>query len=197
MSEICSHCGANMKKFWHKITPILVDCLVEVRTKVVEQNENKVYKRDLNLSHSEYGNFQKLRFHALIAKYKENDVWIRGYWVLTRRGAQFLNGEIQIPKSVQTFRNVVVGHSEDVVRLKDVLADTTYVETIYDIKTEDPTEEDIAKVIKRKKHKKGKTYCPKCDDEMKVRLDTFENEDGTLKVQKVYVCVACGHENAS
>ena len=72
----CHHCGASLKKYWHRITPGLVKTLAKVYERVCEKGENHVAKGELKLSHGEYGNFQKLRFHALIAKYKQNVEWV-------------------------------------------------------------------------------------------------------------------------
>lgn len=200
MSEYCPHCGANMKKSWHNITPILAHGLIKLRNTIVEKGENKVHllhdmKYDNELKLHQWNNWTKLRFHGLVAKYKEGGKILSGYWLLTRRGAQFLNGELTIPKSVQTFRNVVVGHSEDLVSISDVMKDKIYVQTIHDIKTEEPTEEDIQLVIKRKnRKKKGKTYCPKCDEQMKVRIDDKMNENGSLSITRTFVCPGCQYE---
>lgn len=125
----CPHCGASMKMYWHRLNSGLVHALVKVYTRVVEKNENKVSKKELNLTHSEYGNFQKLRFHALIAKYKENGQWVRGTWLLTHRGAQFLRGEIQIPRKVQTFRNKITAYDEEYVTVTDVIKERPYWDT--------------------------------------------------------------------
>lgn len=125
----CPHCGATIKKYWHRLNAGLVHALVKVYTRVVEKNENKVSKKELSLSHSEYGNFQKLRFHGLIAKYKEDGNWVRGTWLLTRRGAQFLKGEIQIPRKVQTFRNKITDHDDVYITVTDAIKEQPYWDT--------------------------------------------------------------------
>ena len=128
----CPHCGASMKMYWHRLTPVLARSLVKAYSFVSGKGENKFDKKDLNLSHSEYGNFQKLRFHGLIAKYKEDGVWKKGQWLITRRGAQFLKGQISVPKRVQTFRNKVVDHDFDQVNVKQVIGSYPFVETEFD-----------------------------------------------------------------
>ena len=65
----------------------------------------------------EYNNFQKLRFHGLVAHADENKK--SGYWLLTSRAGKFLRGEITIPKKVKTFRNRVIEHSEEVTGIAD------------------------------------------------------------------------------
>lgn len=92
----------------------------KVYIRVCEKQENRVNKKELSLSHSEYGNFQKLRFHGLIAKFKVDGSWKRGEWLVTRRGSQFLKGMIQVPDRVLTFRNEVVDHGTKMVGINDL-----------------------------------------------------------------------------
>jgi len=133
-TEKCPHCGAAMNKYWHKLTPGLVKTLIEVYKHVSASGENKVSKKELKLNHSQYGNFQKLRFHALIAKYKVNGEWHKGEWLITQRGADFLKCTIQIPEKVQTFRNRVEDHSPELVTVADVMRSDPYWQT--DFKTD-------------------------------------------------------------
>lgn len=121
-----------MHKYWHRLTPGLVRTLVEVYKFVSAKGENIVSKKELKLSHSQYGNFQKLRFHALIAKYKVNGEWHRGEWLLTKRGADFLKGMVQIPDRVQTFRNKVEDRSGILVTVTDVMKTEPYWETKFE-----------------------------------------------------------------
>jgi len=132
MIERCPHCNASMKKFWHSLTPGLVRVLVKCYV-YASEHDNKFRMHDLALDHSEYGNFQKLRFHALIAKNKENRVW-----VITSRGADFLKGEIQIPDKVQTFRNRVVDHSTNLVTVREVMKSEPYWEKEFDFSLFEP-----------------------------------------------------------
>lgn len=148
MSEHCEYCGAALTKYWHKLTPVLVDSLIEAHKAVVRNNENHFEKADLQLSHSQYGNFQKLRFHGLIAKFKEDDglgrkVWRRGHWLITKRGAAFLKGEEDIPYQVQTFRNRVVDHDSRNVNIKDVIGNVPYLESFADFERERATPGDL------------------------------------------------------
>jgi len=138
MIEKCPQCGASMHKYWHRLTPGLVRTLVEVYKHVSSAGENHFSKKDLRLSHSQYGNFQKLRFHALIAKFKINDLWTRGEWVLTRRGADFLKGQIQVPVKVQTFRNKVTDHDTELVTVRDVMKSEPYWEKDFEYDVFEP-----------------------------------------------------------
>lgn len=112
----CANCTANMKAFWHKIGPGNVGSLIKAIEFVYSSNKNSFHPlRDLCLEPIEYTNFQKLRFHGLIAQVKGEE----GHWLITTRGGQFLRGEISIPSEVKTFRNKVEEHSPNMVHIKD------------------------------------------------------------------------------
>lgn len=212
IETVCPHCGAKTIAYWHRITPGLVHTLVKVYEKVCEKNENLVHKDELDLDHSEYGNFQKLRFHALIAKYRVDGIWQRGTWVVTKRGAQFLKNQLAIPKSVKTFRNKVVAHSDETVDVGRVMKSDQYWDMYEDFKGRgegiflfepDLSVEDVQKVKKTKK-KKGKKYCPNCEAQLKIAYifkagalkdngkgEIVETESTT--VSKIYQCTGCNY----
>lgn len=194
--EFCDKCGASLKKYWHKLTPGLVRTLVKVYERVNEKGENKIHKNELTLTHGEYGNFQKLRFHALIAKYKENGEYKSGMWLITRRGAQFLTGQISVPESVQTFRNKVVGHSIEEVSVADIIGrrNEPYFQTDFAFTL--ATEEDLEQVpaVKRikKSRKKAKNPCPTCGGETKLITKPLETNGNTVTVEQWRECQNCG-----
>ena len=126
--ELCEFCGASLKKYWHSITPGLVKVLSKCYAQVCKKQQNIFMMKDLDLGHSEYGNFQKLRFHGLIAKLREDGQIQEREWLITHRGADFLKGLVQIPARVQTFRNRVVSHDEQMVTINDVMRGEVYWE---------------------------------------------------------------------
>lgn len=125
----CILCDAQVKEYWHRITPGLVKALAKAYAVVCKKGRNEFDKNELNLDHSEYGNFQKLRFHALIAK---NDKDKRGNWLITRRGSEFLQGVIRIPARVKTYRNRVIDHDPETLTLRDVIKSEEYWEKDFD-----------------------------------------------------------------
>jgi hypothetical protein len=139
MNEKCEHCGAKINKYWHRLTPVLVNALVKTLKYVQEKDENLVHKTDLDLTHSEYGNYQKLRFHGLIAKHRDEDGRFDG-WVITKRAGEFLRGETTVPLKVQTFRNKVVDHSEETVSVRDVIGMVPFVEQEFEREVASPAE---------------------------------------------------------
>lgn len=80
---------------------------------VIETGENQFRKSELTLTdfgQSAYGNFQSLRYHGLITHVRdENDKPIKGHWLITRRGWEFLRGKREVNKFVM----VQDGHIRD------------------------------------------------------------------------------------
>lgn len=127
----CPHCNASMKQYWHRLTPLLVSVLIKFRNAVSDKGVNEIHvPKELPLSTTEYNNFQKLRFHGLVAKVRISGVHKSGYWLLTHRGSEFLKGTIEIPAKVLTFRNEVIDRSERLVGVKGVLGSAPFLETI-------------------------------------------------------------------
>lgn len=123
--DYCEHCGAKLLARWERISPLLIKDLVKLYVCVHKKNSNKVHvSSELELSATEYNNFQKLRFHGLIAHVPNAP----GYWLLTKRGGQFLSGQIKIPRSVKIFRNKIQEHSSLLVTLTDVLHDQPFLD---------------------------------------------------------------------
>lgn len=112
--KTCANCGANMKAFWHTVNSGLVGIMIKAITFIRDNGKNEFHLQDdLHLSVNEFSNFTKLRFHGLVAHVKDKS----GYWLITKRGGEFLRGEISIPKQVKTFRNRVIDHSPDTVNI--------------------------------------------------------------------------------
>lgn len=135
MQEYCPHCGASLKSYWHRLSPILIYALIKFKKGVLTKGENKIHLiKDLQdenkLKPYEWKNWTKLRFHGLVAKYKIKDKWERGYWLLTKRGNDFLNGRIEIPNKVRTFRNKIIERGYNIVNIKDVIDSVPFNETI-------------------------------------------------------------------
>jgi hypothetical protein len=124
VNRICPCCGAKMTLHWHRLSKGLVQTLVKFKSKVLEKGENKVHISELEFNTTEFCNFQKLRYHAMIAKYKDKDgKRVGGYWLLTRRGSQFCKGNISVPDKVATFRNIIRKKSTELIYIGSVLKD--------------------------------------------------------------------------
>lgn len=139
--EKCPHCGQNTTPYQVPLTKGFVKGLVKFRQAIEAKNENRIHllkdmqDPEYKLTPHEWNNFSRLRFHGLVAKYKEEGKHVGGYWLITRRGAQFLSGKVAIPERVLVFNNRVVGHSDKMVTLTDVFKSdqVPYFEMITDI----------------------------------------------------------------
>lgn len=119
----CPTCGSNMIMRWERLSKGLIVSLVEMRKAVIRLNRNKIHlQKDLALSKAAFTNFQKLRYHGMIAKYKnpetkENEA---GYWLLTKRGNLFCKNQVEVSSKVLVFRNKIVERSDKKTSMVDV-----------------------------------------------------------------------------
>lgn len=139
-AEYCTNCGANMKPYRVRLTPMMVHALVKFRQAVMEKGENCIHLvvdlkgKSYKLTRHEWNNFTRERFLALCAKVKDKP----GYWLLTHRGASFLNGQETVPDWVLVFRNKIIDRSENEVLVRDVIGTIPYMETKGDVEYEEP-----------------------------------------------------------
>jgi len=152
---MCPHCGkelpANymvMKSYWVPLRPGIIRALIKFRAAVVANNRNSIHLlKDMSgtrneLTRHEWNNFSRLRFHAMVAKVREEGLHKSGYWLLTKRGASFLKGEIAVPAKVLICRNEVIDHDfNHLVDVRDVMGFRPAFETIDDIEYEIVTPE--------------------------------------------------------
>ena len=131
LSEIlnskCPCCGANTRKHWHRLSKGLAVTLIEFKKAVLAHNRNKIHiKNDLNFTKTQFNNFQKLRYHGLVAKCRNPLTKERegGYWLLTRRGNLFCKNQIEIPVKVQTYRNKISDKSSQMVYIAEIVSDS-------------------------------------------------------------------------
>ena len=116
----------------HNLTSGLVRILVKIIEKVKSTNRNKVHlQKDLELTHNEFANLQKLRYFGLIAKYKENGIRFPGYWLITRNGGAFLRNDLQILNKVQTQDNQIKGRLGRLVKITDFFRGDIYPEAYW------------------------------------------------------------------
>ena len=115
--ERCPTCGATCKAYFSTLTPGLVAVLIQCIQWVHQHDRNEFHlQNDLHLSFKENSNFSKLRQHALVAKIDGKP----GKWLITNRGGAFLRGEIAVPLKVQTYRNEVIGHSTELIHIREL-----------------------------------------------------------------------------
>lgn len=108
----------------HRLTSGLVSILVNMAKTVhaKDRNDIHIYTEIGEVcgpqAYSGMSNISKLRFHGLAFKIRgEDGKQIKGRWGITRRGGQFLRGEIEIPEFVLTKANHVEGHEGKMMRI--------------------------------------------------------------------------------
>ena len=113
----CPTCDASLDGRWENITKSQITLLNKLHRGIKRFNRNSIHLQDdLNLTKNEYNNFQKLRYNGLVAHADAT-----GCWLMTRRGASFLKGEIDLPKGVLVFRNRIQKYATKRVDIKSVL----------------------------------------------------------------------------
>jgi hypothetical protein len=195
----CEHCQEGeyiirVKKFWHRLSPGIVQALIKFRRAVHENGRNSLHlyndlKGENQLTTVEQMNWTKLRFHGLVAKAQEER-----HWLLTHRGVEFLNGELRIPKRVQTVLNRVIGKDDELVMVKDVIGELPVWDSKDEIKSDVASETDIDAVVAiNKKKVKGKKYCSQCGEGILKFMfeDTLNKETNTMKVKRFLKCTVC------
>lgn len=114
----CPHCDGKTVEHRHVMTKGLVSAL----TKFYEAGEGKIALKDVDLTHNQHANFQKLRYWDLVQMSET-----AGQWYLTTYGRMFVNGELQIPKALWTYRTVVVETEDPKVFIYEVTDDQAYM----------------------------------------------------------------------
>lgn len=104
----CSNCGQTIKIYRYGISMSMVRVL-KAMAKATEHPGQAINAEKLNLKYGERTQLTKLRFHALIAKVKQDGRQVARHWVITTKGWQFL-GNKPVPAKVIIYENQVLGH---------------------------------------------------------------------------------------
>lgn len=139
IKEICNGCGREMAAYEISLTPGILNALRKLIKAVREKGVNEIHLvKDSNLTHNEINNITRLRFHGLVAKcYEgtgENKKRKSGYWLVTKRAADFIKGEVVLPATVTVFNDRIVSKSESTISMAEVMKSTPYFDTIEDIR---------------------------------------------------------------
>jgi hypothetical protein len=138
--EICEACGAQMKEWWHTLTPGLVATLIKV-VKVIKNSGKNDYHLQVKgeLDNNEFSNFPKLRVHGLVARVKDKNTGevVHAHWLLTAKAGQFLRGEIAIPHKVKTFRGKVKDYSPETRTIADFRGKVSWFESDFNFEIHD------------------------------------------------------------
>lgn len=119
MKDFCSHCGQKILKNKHIFSASLSNILLKIATKFFIGDVFNPAK-DLQLTHNEINNLQKLQYWELIAKHYQDGRRLGGYWHLTKRAGEVLNGSA-VPQTVITFNNQILEVSEERITLEQAI----------------------------------------------------------------------------
>jgi hypothetical protein len=101
---VCESCGAKTVEYRHGFSVALAVGLIRLYNAAVPVN-----LKTLGLTRNQWDNFQKLRYWGLAAQCKdENGNRRAGFWVLTTKGKDFVEGKTTIQDHVWTYRGRTV-----------------------------------------------------------------------------------------
>ena len=120
--QCCEMCGQTIAPRKESVGKGIIRSLYKMAKYVKTTGFNKVHpEKDLELTTSEYNNFQKLRYHGLVAKYKYEGEIEAGYWLITHKGYGFLNNNFGTAKYVEVFNNRIVGYSDKIMLMHEIV----------------------------------------------------------------------------
>lgn len=122
--DTCPHCGRRVTAYVVHLNAQLLEAFVLFAEARIVAN-GPIEKAGLELSHSQYGNFQKLRHFRLIERRESNT------WEMTPHGWGFLMGQMSVYSPAAQFGNTTLDadhpawathkESRQTVRIGDVL----------------------------------------------------------------------------
>lgn len=108
----CQTCGSKNIEYRHNFNVGLATCL-----KLLFQNGGMAKIGSLGLNNSQFANFQKLQYWDLIYPYGKK----RGWWAITPRGVEFLQGKRDIPSGIVTIKSRIVRSEGNSLNVWDII----------------------------------------------------------------------------
>lgn len=100
----------------HTLDDADVGALRHIHTWLLKHGGYEVDVRQALPSYTERSRVTQLRYHGLLAKALNKEGKHKAsLWILTRRGAQFLKGELLVPKWVESCKNKLTGVKSEVM----------------------------------------------------------------------------------
>lgn len=122
----CPVCTQYVRRYNRPITSAMAYCLILIH----KSGKNEFFHvedwlKEQNCPSSIRGDFAKLRFWGLIEQMedlkREDESSRVGYYKITPKGVDFVNGVIKVPRSVKIFNNQFFGFSEKETDIKGAL----------------------------------------------------------------------------
>lgn len=130
----CINCKGHVNVEVKRLSKGLIVVLKKFAIAVGRKRQNCIHLRyditgDIELTKVEYNSFQKLRYHALVAKVREKP----GSWLLTHIGSEFLHGRMSVPEIKYTYKNFVAGQSDERINIRDIKREPWWPQLEYEI----------------------------------------------------------------
>jgi len=117
VTSCCPHCGAKMMEYKFSLSKGMVAGLL----KLDRAGGGPIKVGELNLTPSQYVNFQKLRYWGFIRTIADHEGNTRtGIWEITTQGKMFINGNVRYFKNAFTYRGKVTKLGGDPVAIWEV-----------------------------------------------------------------------------
>ena len=108
--KTCPTCGAKTVKYKHRLNYSLIQALRKcAKYKIAALT-------DLELTKSQYTNFQKLKYWKLVTSVDKT----KGYWSVTPLGRDFLRGDLRIHRTAVSYRGAVHSYEGDMVYVSQI-----------------------------------------------------------------------------
>lgn len=111
----------------HKVS-MLKQAAQEIIATGTNEFSIKIYWNDPN----NYNNFQKLRYHGLVAHITNDGKIVRGQWLVTSNGWKFLKGELALPVWVEVQDNHIVARSDILKKIDSIYDGSTVIATTFE-----------------------------------------------------------------
>jgi hypothetical protein len=117
----CPCCKQNVKIYWRNIFASMVNALIKLL-----QNNGKNEFVHWQIYSSGSGDFAKLRYWGLIEEEKTTrpDGGSAGFWKITNKGVNFLEGNVSIPKYAVVYNGELLClDDKETVTIKDIIGE--------------------------------------------------------------------------
>lgn len=116
----CPCCGQFVKKYPRKLTASMAVGLISLYSQTKHTTAPIHIKK---IARVNGGEFAQLKRWELIRDADNHDSYKRksGFWFITRKGVDFIKGNLQVPMYCDTYNGKTLGFSEEMTTIKQAL----------------------------------------------------------------------------